>query len=243
MPKLFCAWILVLSFCLYLPAKPVLAQEVQVQRIAPQVYVHISFGMFGGTKVPANGLLVNTSDGVVMIDTAWDDEQTDLLLVWIKENLNRPVKMCVVTHAHDDRLGGIKTLQKNSIPVYSTAQTAQLAQENKAGKPDAVLTLGPLRVGQQQLEVYYPGAGHAPDNIVVYLPKERLLFGGCFVKDASATNLGNLADADVGNWAGAVEKVEKKFPKVKTVVPGHGALGDCQLLQHTKALVQAQQQK
>ncbi len=237
------AHLLLAVFLTWLLARPVCAQEVQVQRIAPHVYVHTSYGMFSGTKVPANGLLVDTSDGVVMVDTAWDDEQTELLLAWVKEHLNRPVKMCIVTHAHDDRLGGIKALQKNNIAVYSTAQTAQLAQEKKAGKPDAVLTLGPLRVGQQQLEVFYPGAGHAPDNIVVYLPKQRLLFGGCFVKDASAANLGNVADADVDNWAGAVEKVQQKFPKLKTIVPGHGAVGDSQLLAHTKALVQAHQQQ
>ncbi|QCR24024.1 subclass B1 metallo-beta-lactamase [Pontibacter sp. SGAir0037] len=227
----------------FLPIQLVLAQEAEVQKIAPQVYRHTSYGMYGNSKVPANGLLIDTSDGVVIIDTAWDNEQTLQLLSWVKNNLKKPVKMCIVTHAHEDRLGGVEVLHQNNVIVFSTAQTAQIALEQHNLKIDSTLPLTLVNIGQQQLEVFYPGAGHAPDNIVVYLPEQKLLFGGCFVKDATAPNLGNLADADVNNWAGAIEKVQQKFPKAKTVIPGHGAIGNSKLLQHTKKLVLEQQQK
>jgi hypothetical protein len=30
--------------------------------------------------------------------------------------------------------------------------------------------------------VFFPGAAHSADNVVVYFPKKRLLFGGCMIK-------------------------------------------------------------
>ena len=36
------------------------------------------------------------------------------------------------------------------------------------------------------MEVFYPGPGHAPDNVVVWVGRERLLFGGCLLKDEEA---------------------------------------------------------
>ena len=49
-------------------------------------------------------------------------------------------------------------------------------------------------VGGTQVRVIYPGAAHAPDNIVTFFPESGVLFGGCLVK--SGDDLGNLGDAD-----------------------------------------------
>ncbi|GHA64385.1 subclass B1 metallo-beta-lactamase [Pontibacter akesuensis] len=215
--------------------------QLEVHKIAPKVWVHTSYNTYQGTQVPSNGLIVATTEGIVLVDAAWGDEQTEELLAWIEENLKQPVKMCIVTHAHDDRLGSAALLQQKGIPVFGSSQTATLAA-SKGIKLDPTLPMDKaLTVGNQKLVAFYPGAGHTADNIVVYLPQQRVLFGGCLVKDAAAKSLGNTADADVSYWPSAIRNVQQRFKKVKTVVPGHGPWSGQEAFANTLRLLEQQQ--
>jgi metallo-beta-lactamase class B len=46
-----------------------------------------------------------------------------------------------------------------------------------------------------------------------------------------------LSDAVVADWDKTIEKVMKKYPVIKTVIPGHGNFGGPELLTHTIELV------
>jgi hypothetical protein len=71
------------------------------------------------------------------------------------------------------------------------------------------------------------------DNIVVWFPGPKILFGGCLVKSEAATDLGNTADADLASWPRAVKAVLDRYPTAALVVPGHGAVGTTAALTHT----------
>ncbi|WP_242921599.1 subclass B1 metallo-beta-lactamase [Pontibacter liquoris] len=235
-----------LLFCLLLLcAVPyTYAQEMQlhVKKIAPHVWVHTSYKILGEVKFPSNGLIIATADGVVLVDTAWGEEQTKQLVQWVDDSLKLPIRQCLVTHAHDDRMGGIAVLQQHRVPVLSSPLTAQRAAQQQLGNPTPALPADTtIRIGGQQVQVYFPGAGHAPDNVVVYLPRQKVLFGGCLVKDAAAKSLGNTADATMSNWAHAVARVQAKYKQAKKVVPGHGPWGGKEALTHTIDLLQQQQ--
>jgi len=85
-------------------------------------------------------------------------------------------------------------------------------------------------------QCYFLGGGHATDNIVVWLPTENILFGGCMLKDNQATSIGNISDADVTAWPKTLDKVKAKFPSARYVVPGHGDYGGTELIEHTKQI-------
>ncbi|MCB0497355.1 MAG: subclass B1 metallo-beta-lactamase, partial [Cyclobacteriaceae bacterium] len=87
------------------------------------------------------------------------------------------------------------------------------------------------------LECRYFGAGHTADNIIVWLPSRQILFGGCLIRSMQAKNLGNITDAKISDWDTTVSKVIKKYPNIKTVVPGHGKVGGADLLYHSVELV------
>ena len=76
------------------------------------------------------------------------------------------------------------------------------------------------------------------NNIVVWIPSERILFPGCMVKSLSAQDLGNTADADVSEWPRTIDRVIEKFKKASIVIPGHGEHGGRELLVHTRELLQ-----
>lgn len=140
-------------------------------------------------------------------------------------------------------MGGIDAVQAQDIPVVTSKLTAALAAEHIKGTPDITFARDTaFTVGKQQFEVYYPGGGHTTDNVVVYLPQQKILFGGCLVKDLKTNNLGNVADADVNSWPGAIKNLQQRYPRAKVVVPSHGPWGDQSLLSHTLKLLQEQEQ-
>lgn len=210
----------------------------QLTLVAPGVYVHTTYHLLDGRPFPANGLVVDTPDGVVLVDTGWGPKATAQLLRRVRRALHRPVRYCLVTHAHDDRIGGIEVLKKHGVRVLATPLTAARAVPQGFGGAEPVLSADTtLMVGDMAVRCFFPGAGHAPDNIVVWLSATEVLFGGCFVKSCEATDLGNLADADLAAWPAAVQRVQQIFPTARLVVPGHQAWTCPDPLTHTLRLL------
>ncbi|PTL77194.1 subclass B1 metallo-beta-lactamase [Vitiosangium sp. GDMCC 1.1324] len=220
------------------PAAPseetVLADDVRVQRLAPGIWLHVTLAGEDWGRTPANGLLIEDGESSLLVDTGWNAKQAEHLLAWARDTLHRPVRAAVVTHFHIDRTGGVPALEARGVPVYARAETAKLASEHGQPVPAQRIAdtkdLGPL-------SFFFPGAGHARDNLVVWHRASGLLFGGCFVKDADAHNLGNVADADVPAWPQSLERVRQRYPDVRTVVPGHGLPGGLELLTRTQELL------
>jgi metallo-beta-lactamase class B len=211
--------------------------SVTLSKINDKVWVHTTYEYYDGVNTPSNGLVVITSKGVVLIDTPWNNEQTEELLKLIKKEFKKDVILGIITHAHVDRIGGIDTLLKYKITVESTKLTAEKAVENGYKSPKAILGSDTLfKIGKTNFEVYYPGEGHTADNILVWIPDYKILFGGCFIKSVQSKNLGNLQDANLKEWPISVNKAIRKFPETKIVIPGHGEWGDKTLLKHTLEL-------
>jgi metallo-beta-lactamase class B len=211
---------------------------VQLARIGKGVWVHTSYAMVGGYRVDAHGLVIETKNGEVLVDTCWNDAQTEALLDRISAELHKPVILAIVTHAHDDRIGGIRTLLRKGVKVVSTPLTAEKAAA--AGYPRPLPELDPiltrLEPGGRPIEVFFPGPAHTVDNVTVWVPEDAVLFGGCLVKSLDSRNLGNTADADVKAWPGAIRALMAKYPDARIVVPGHGRWGGRELLSHTLEL-------
>lgn len=93
-----------------------------------------------------------------------------------------------------------------------------------------------LTFGKEEVEIYYPGETHSPDNLVVYLPKYNVLFGGCMIKSMESNDLGNTADANLKEWPISVNRVLEKYKDAEVVVPGHGRWGSINLIGHTLQL-------
>ncbi|WP_373048645.1 subclass B1 metallo-beta-lactamase [Vulgatibacter sp.] len=217
-----------------------LGDDLELRELADGLWLHVSSKeMPGYGKVPSNGLVVLGPDGALLVDTPWTPSQTQALVAWIEQVQRSRLVDVVVTHAHEDRTGGVAALA-DEVRIHALAETAALSAG--LGRPFTPVELPPtasLDLAGGKIETFFPGAGHAPDNIVVWLPERQLLFGGCFVKAGAAGNLGNVADADLASWGGAVERVRERYPDADVVVPGHGPLGGPELLVHTGALIEA----
>ncbi len=211
---------------------------VELARISESVWVHTSYVTINGFRTASNGLVIRGPDGEALVDTCWNDGQTRALLDRMKVEFKKPVLLAVITHAHDDRIGGIRALLGAGVKVVSTPLTSKKAQA--AGYPPPLPELDPritqLRVGGFSMEVFFPGPAHTADNVTVWVPEDKVLFGGCLVKSLGSLNLGNTAEADLKAWPGSIRALIGKYPGARIVVPGHGPWGGAELLTHTLEL-------
>jgi cyclase len=70
--------------------------------------------------------------------------------------------------------------------------------------------------GGREIRVMFLGHGHTGGDLVVYLPKERVLCSG----DLLVNGIANLVDGYVNEWPDALEKL--KPLDFDDVIPGHG---------------------
>jgi metallo-beta-lactamase class B len=219
-------------------------QGIRITPLTQNFFVFTTWGNHGGSPFPANGLYVVTGSGIIMIDTPWDTTQTLPLLDSIRARHHQPVVLCIPTHYHNDRTGGVDQLRRLGIGTWSSAQTQRLARQKGEPVPEhTFLSDTIMRVGSVTLQTFYPGPGHTPDNIVVWFPDARVLYGGCFIKSTEAGTLGNLEDADLAAWPASLRKVQENFTKPRFIIPGHQSWESRGSLKHTVKLLDSHAKK
>lgn len=200
------------------------AFQIDVNKIEDGIYLYRSWFDYQGQKASANGIIADAGDSVIIIDTPWDDDQTIQLLDWIERELKKPVALVVITHAHQDRIGGIDVIYERGLRSVGSHLTEAYAIRRGFKAPSEKFEKEiNFTIGSLKAEVFYPGPGHTVDNTVVYLSPSGLLHGGCFLKSAEATSLGNIADADLDSWPESIKRLQERYPNAKTIIPGHGS--------------------
>jgi metallo-beta-lactamase class B len=234
-------------------------EEVTVTRLSDRVYVVTHLEPWA-----ANALLVEMKDSsLVFVNTLYHPEAARALLRWARNAFGERRMIAIDTHFHPDALGGNEAFLEAGVPVYGADLTVRMLAERGerihalmgewlAGRPalqalhrgvryvppDHVFPADEglsLDFGGETLRVLFPGPAHAPDNVVVYFPEQRVLFGGCMV--ISAPRLGNLSDADLQAWPRSLEKLRPLG--AERIIPGHGERFDAGLLKNTADVLAA----
>jgi metallo-beta-lactamase class B len=211
---------------------------LQISHLTGDFYVYRTFNNYQGNLISANAMYLVTNDGVVLFDAPWDKNQYQPLLDSIKAKHNKKVIMYFATHSHGDRAGGIAFYKQKGIKTYTIKLTDEILKKKKESRAVFVIPNDTVfNVGQYTFCVYYPGKGHASDNIVAWFEKEKVLYGGCFIKSSSAKDLGYLGDADVKEWEQSIKKVQTKFLNPVYIIPGHDDWDGIESLNHTLKMV------
>jgi metallo-beta-lactamase class B len=237
-------------------------EELSIKEIDANIYlVSHSFPW------QSNSLVIKFTNGkYLFIDTPYTDEATEKLVRWLAERDSSKMNITAInTHFHNDRLGGNGFLTKIGSTIYGSDLTVKLLKERGLGNgtldmykdpslkkyydylqnakltpPNKIFALKNglvLTFDNSTFEVYYPGPGHTPDNVVVYYPEKKILFGGCIVKSMAANSKGFIGDADLSNWYSSLNKISYKYPDAVIVIPGHGEIGGQELITNTMELV------
>lgn len=230
--------------------------ELTVRAVAPGAFVVTHRPFFR-----ANVLVVRMPDGtVVFCSSPMEDGATRAMIRWAVSALSPSRMVAVNTHFHFDGTGGNHAYREAGVVTYASTHTQRLLAEKGVSMRAeaaaeftdpakrarmAALPIEPakesfaeadgltLKFGGEEVRVVYPGAAHAPDNVVVHFPARRLVFGGCMIK--GMRSIGYVGHADLGHWEAAAEAV--RALGATTVVPGHGDPGGPELFDLTVAVV------
>jgi metallo-beta-lactamase class B len=227
-----------LSFGFLLLMNTMAAQSVhpklKITPLTDHFYIYTTYNTYENSKVPANGMYVVTMQGVVLFDTPWDTTQFQPLLDSIQVRHHQSVIMAFATHWHSDKTAGLEYYRQKGIKTYTTQRTDEWSKKNGAKRAAFLMHADTsFQVGADRFEIFYPGPGHTDDNIVIWFPKHKVLYGGCLIKGASDTNLGFLGDGNVKEYVHTLKRVQQKYPSPKHIIVAHSDWKDLNSLKHS----------
>lgn len=195
-----------------------------------------------GVEGRPNAGFVVTDEGVVVIDALASPRQGEQLVRTIRGVTDRPIRWLVLTHHHPDHHFGAVVLRQAGARVIAHPDKRTLAAEGGedaliadwvrvvgldamrgfefANTPDRPVTgEDTLRLGGRTIVVMHPGAGHSAGDLLVWLPKERVLFAGdVLVEDGVSM----VVDGSSGELLRVLDRVDSLG--AAALVPGHGAI-------------------
>jgi metallo-beta-lactamase class B len=217
------------------------SDDIELIRLSENAYMHISYTnstQYG--RISSNGLIYTNKGFAYLLDTPMTDTLTRSLVKWITDTMHLKIMGFIPNHWHVDCMGGLGYLQSIGIDSYSNQMTINIAKEKGLPLPaHGFIDSLRLQVGSESIYCYYFGAAHSLDNIVVWIPSEKILFAGCMLKDNTAFGLGNTVDGNISAWSITLYKILQKFPDAKILIPGHGNIGGLELINHTLELLKS----
>ncbi len=191
----------------------------------------------------SNAGFVVTSDGVVVFDTLGTPALGQAMLDAIAEITDQPVKRVIISHYHADHFYGLQAFKEAGAEVWAHTKgqiylNSDLAQERLEQRrqdlspwvddntelvwADRWLTFEDDKtktfdMGDTTFELYDVGGAHSPEDMMMYVPDDKVLFAG----DLYFTGrIPFVEDADSKTWLEAMDSMLDMDPDV--VVPGHG---------------------
>lgn len=230
-------FVILLNSCITKPrvVEVYTSDTLTIKPVSNNTFVHTSYLQtedFG--NVPCNGMVHFNGDEAIIFDTPTTNEVSKELIDWVTQKHQKRIKAIVVTHFHEDCLGGLQAFHDYGATSFANAETLALIQQEKITTIPSIAFNDHMNimVGEQLVQAHFFGEGHTSDNVVGYIPDEEVLFGGCLIKSVNASK-GYLGDASPKQWSATVASIKKAYPNLKVVIPGHGASGDTALLDYT----------
>ena len=221
---------------------PPIHSRVVATQVTPRV-----FFVQGGTGVASaanegfnsNAGFVVTGAGVVVVDALGTPALGKALREAIASVTKEPIRRVILTHYHADHFYGLKPLKDAGAEVwaheaareYLDGGEAERRREQRSRdlypwvdetmpivRPDRWLgeheafTMGAVR-----FEIDHLGPAHSPEDLIVVLPGEGVVFAGDIL---FAGRIPFVGDADSRQWLKRIDELLRMKPRV--MITGHG---------------------
>jgi glyoxylase-like metal-dependent hydrolase (beta-lactamase superfamily II) len=221
---------------------PAIHAKVDAIQVAPHTYyVQGQPGVASAANegFNSNAGFVITDEGVVVVDALGTPALGDALLGAIHKVTPLPVKRAILTHYHADHFYGLEPLKKAGAEIwaqraateYLDSGEAERRREQRARdlfpwvdedmaivRPDqwideeSTFTLGGVR-----FEAIHFGPAHSPEDTIVVVPSEGVVFSGDIFFTGRIPFVG---EADSKKWLERIDRLLTLKPRV--MITGHG---------------------
>ena len=216
--------------------------KAEVRQLGPNVF---AFMQAGGPGLAAQGVsnagFIVGDDHVTIIDaTGAPFHAKALIAAAQKAGGGKPIRRLINTHHHGDHVNGNQFFGPIEIIGHSYCREEVLkaipatpakwdkregwatgTEDRKLVPPNTTIDGNFVyHYGDMPVEVLFVGPAHTYGDLMVYIPKYKVLFAsdvGFFYVAPFAHN------AHVGKWLDVTDRIMKM--DVDTIVPGHGPIG------------------
>lgn len=222
------------------------AAAIEVEPIKVTARVYYVQGKAGVASAENEGFNSNagfvvTDDGVVVVDALGTPPLGEALVRAIRAVTPRPIRRVIVTHYHADHFYGLKALKDAGADVWAhrasleyfesgegqrrleqrsrdlfpwVSEKTELVRADHWLERDESFTLGGLR-----FEVNHMGPAHSPEDLIVVVPSEGVIFSGDIL---FAGRIPFVGEADSKRWLERIDTLLALKPVL--MVTGHGQL-------------------
>jgi len=221
---------------------PPLKSRVQPVKVTERAwYVQGSPGVAsaGNEAYNSNAGFVVTDEGVVVIDALGSPALGNALLKAIRGVTKQPVRRVIVTHYHADHFYGLKPFKDAGAEVWAHRASLDYLTGGEAGRRrgqrardlapwidentpllpadrwlegDESFTMGGVR-----FEIQHFGPAHSPEDLVIAVPQEGVVFSGDILFTGRIPFVG---EADSRAWLARIGRLITMKPRM--LVTGHG---------------------
>ena len=199
--------------------------------------LHENFGL------NANYGVIDTPQGTILIDSGALTAAARVLEAEAVRLTGKPVRWVINTGSQDHRWLGNAYFAAQGAEIIALERTTRTQKAMGKGQLDALkpvlkeqmsgtaaVTAGKplvgdlmrLQLGGRAIELRYFADAHFPGDVVVWLPKESILFAGDHIYVDRI--LGVLPGSNAGTWLEAFSQAVALQPE--RIVPGHGQVSD-----------------
>jgi glyoxylase-like metal-dependent hydrolase (beta-lactamase superfamily II) len=228
------------------------AQEPELITLAPKQisssvwYVEgvTALGSVQNKNFISNAAFVVGAEGVVVIDALGSPGLAEALIMAIGKITPKKINAVIVTHYHADHIYGLQAFQKIGAKIISHpaaklylnsetakqrlfASRAELApwvdDNTKLLEADTYISSeAKLHISGIDLVVKPVGPAHTPEDLVVFIPEDKVLFTGDLLFKGRLPFIGPTADT--GAW---IQALDSFFAfKATVAIPGHGSVSE-----------------
>ena len=198
--------------------------------------------------VPNIGIIVG-DNSVMVVDTGMGPKNALLVLEEVRKITDKPIEYLAITHFHPEHGMGAQAFPDETRIVVPVAQKNELLAKGQsyieffsgmspeiAGLLSEVELQSPdiafdnkleIDLGNQIVELYYFHTAHTQGDMFVFLPDQKLLFGGDIIIERFFPIMPD-SDSSALGWMESLKKLKALQPRI--IIPGHGEAGGIDLI-------------
>jgi glyoxylase-like metal-dependent hydrolase (beta-lactamase superfamily II) len=176
-------------------------------------------------------MFIVTKDGVIATDPIAYGRPTggQQYLDEIKKVTDKPVKYVIYSHHHLDHIAGGKAFKDAGARIVAhknaTARLKALKDANTIVPDESVGDKGrTIRLGGTTLQLAYTGRNHSDSSLVMFLPKEKLIFAVDFNQLGSVPSRLAVNDSYPTEWEASLKRTLALA--WDRMIPGHPGPND-----------------
>jgi glyoxylase-like metal-dependent hydrolase (beta-lactamase superfamily II) len=187
----------------------------------------------------SNAGFVVTGEGVVVIDALGTPALGAALVRAIRGVTHEPIRRVILTHYHADHFYGLEALKRAGAEVWAHRAAREYLESGEAERrrgqrahdlfpwvDEKMAIVAPDRwldarteftLGKVRFEIHHLGPAHSPEDVIVVLPGEGVVFSGDIL---FAGRIPFVGEADSRQWLERIDRLLEMRPRV--MITGHG---------------------